>query len=428
MTQGERPERGLLHRGRSLGIARRTAFVAFLAVLGPGLITASADNDAQGITTYSIVGARFGYELLWLTLLAGVALLVTQEVGARIGIVTGKGLAALIRERFGARTAAIAMALLVVANLGTTAAEFAGMAAALQVFHVSRYIAVPVGAALVMLLILRGSFRRIERVFLVMSLVYIAYVISGVLAHPDWNQAFHDLFIPTVQVQPGFILAAVAMVGTTVTPWGQFFIQAYVVDKALGPDDLTYERIDVGIGATATVIVMFFIVVATAATIHATGGSIVDAGDAAAALEPLAGRFAAGLFALGLLNASILAAGILPLSTSYATCEAFGFEMGLDRGVRDAPVFYGVFIGAIVIGAGLVLLPGVSLVPVLFLSAVVNGVLLAPILIYLGVLANDRELMGERRNGRAANALLVATVVLLLSLTAVLIVAAIAAI
>ena len=397
-------------------------------MLGPGLITASADNDAQGITTYSIVGARYGYELLWLTLLAGVALLVTQEVGARIGIVTGKGLAALIRERFGAKTAAIAMVLLVIANLGTTAAEFAGMAAALELFHVSRYIAVPIGAALVMLLVLRGSFKRIERVFLIMSVVYIAYVISGVLAHPDWRQAVHDLFVPTVQLQPGFILTAVAMVGTTVTPWGQFFIQSYVVDKALGPEDLPYERLDVGIGATATVIVMFFIVVATAATIHATGGSIVDAGDAAAALEPLAGRFAAGLFALGLLNASILAAGILPLSTSYATCEAFGFELGLDRAVRDAPVFYGVFIGSIVIGATLVLLPGVSLVPVLFLSAVVNGVLLAPILIYLGVLANDRELMGDKQNGRVANILLVATVVMLLTLTAVLIVAGIAAI
>jgi Mn2+/Fe2+ NRAMP family transporter len=337
-------------------------------------------------------------------------------------MVTGKGLAALIRERFGARIAAGAMLLLLAANLGTTTAEFAGIAAAMEVFHVSRYVAVPIGACLVLLLIVRGGYRRIERVFLVMSLFYVAYVISGILAHPDWSEAAHGLLVPTVQLDTAFLLTEVAMVGTTVTPWGQFFIQAYVVDKALGPDDVPYERVDVAFGTLATVVVMFFIVVATAATIHATGGSITDAGDAAAALEPLAGRFAAGLFAFGLLNASILAAGVLPLSTSYATCEAFGFEMGLDEGVRDAPIFYGVFTGAIVIGATLVLLPGVSLVPVLFISAVVNGVLLAPILIYLGILANDRELMGTRRNGRVANVLLVGTVALLIGLTAVLLV------
>jgi Mn2+/Fe2+ NRAMP family transporter len=394
--------------------------VAFLAVLGPGLISASADNDAQGITTYSIIGAKFGYELLWLTLIGGVALLVTQEIGARLGMVTGKGLSALIRERYGVRVAAAIMLLLLVANLGTTAAEFAGMAAAMEVFHVSRYIAVPIGAAFVLVLILRGSYRRIQRVFLVMSLYYVTYVISGFLAHPDWSAAMHGLVTPSVQWNGTFLLAAVAMVGTTVTPWGQYFIQAYVVDKALGPEDLNYERADVAIGTTATIVVLFFIVVATAATIHVTGGSIKDAGDAAAALEPLAGRFAATLFAFGLLNASLLAAGVLPLSTAYATCEALGFEMGLDRGVREAPVFYGVFTGGIVLGSVLVLLPGVSLVPVLFLSAAVNGLLLAPILIFLYRLANDRELMGDLVNGRLTNVLAIATIVLLLSLTVVL--------
>jgi NRAMP (natural resistance-associated macrophage protein)-like metal ion transporter len=388
-------------------------------VLGPGLIAASADNDAQGITTYSIIGARFGYELLWLTLIAGVALLVTQEIGARLGMVTGKGLSALIRERHGVRAAAAVMLLLLVANLGTTAAEFAGMAAAMEVFHVSRYIAVPLGAALVLVLILRGSYRRIERVFLVMSLFYVTYVISGILAHPDWGAAAQGL-VPSVQWNGRFLLAAVALVGTTVTPWGQYFIQAYVVDKALGPEDLTFERADVALGTTATVVVMFFIVVATAATIHVSGGSITDAGDAAKALEPLAGRFAATLFAFGLLNASLLAAGVLPLSTAYATCEALGFEMGLDRGVREAPVFYGVFTGGILLGAVLVLLPGVSLVPVLFLSAAVNGVLLAPILIFLYRLANDRELMGDLANSRLSNALAIATIAMLLTLTAVL--------
>ena len=410
-------------RGRSRGLFRRTTLVAFLAVLGPGLIAASADNDAQGITTYSIVGAKYGYELLWLALIGAMALLVTQEIGARLGMVTGKGLAALVRERFGARPAAAAMILLLIANLGTTAAEFAGMAAALELFHISRYIAVPVGAALVLMLIMRGTYKRIERVFLIMSLFYVAYVISGILAHPDWSSAVHHLLVPTIHWNATFLLTAVAMVGTTVTPWGQFFIQAYVVDKALGPEDMAYERADVAIGTTMTTAVLFFIVVATAATIYAHGGvTINDAGDAAKALEPLAGRFAATLFALGLLNASVLAAGILPLSTSYAVCEAFGFELGLDRGVREAPVFYGVFTGAIVIGAIVVLIPGVPLVPILFLSAAVNGVLLAPLLIFLYLLANDKELMGEYRNGRVANVLTIVTIGILLSLTAVLLI------
>jgi NRAMP (natural resistance-associated macrophage protein)-like metal ion transporter len=395
--------------------------VAFLAVMGPGLISASADNDAQGITTYSIVGAKFGYELLWLAVVGMLALVVTQEVGARLGVVTGKGLAALIRERFGVRPAAAAMVLLLLANLGTTAAEFAGMAAAMEVFHVSRYIAVPLGAAFVTILILRGTYKRIQQVFIVMSLFYVSYVISGIMAHPDWHAALHGLVVPTIHTNSAFLLTAVAMVGTTVTPWGQFFIQAYVVDKALAPEDLRYERWDVAIGTTLTIVVLFFVVLATAATIWAHGGGAInDAADAAAALAPLAGSFAVTLFAFGLLNASLLAAGVLPLSSSYAICEAFGFEMGLDRGIREAPVFYGIFAGAIVLGAGFVLLPGISLVPVLFLSAAVNGVLLAPILIYLYVLANDEELLGEHRNGRLANVLLLGTITLLLGLTLVL--------
>ena len=414
--------------GRARGLLRRRAgLVAFLAVVGPGIVAASADNDAQGITTYSLVGARTGYTLLWLLLLAGLALVVTQEIGARIGLATGKGLGALIRERFGARLAAVAMLLLLMANLGTTAAEFAGIAASLEFFGVSRYISVPIAALLVTLLVARGSYKRIERVFLVLSAFYLAYVISGFLAHPDWGQAVDGLLTPTLPLTPTILLTAVAMVGTTVTPWGQFFIQAYVVDKSLGPDDLRYERLDVFIGTVMTTVVMFFIIVATAATIFASGGSIVDAKDAAVALEPLAGRFAGTLFALGLLNASFLAAGVLPLSTSYAVCEAFGFEFGLDERVHDAPVFYGVFSFAIVFGAGVVLLPGVSLVPILFLSAVVNGVLLAPILIFLFVLANDPDLMGEHRNGRLSNVLTIATIVLLIGLTIVLAAVGIAA-
>jgi Mn2+/Fe2+ NRAMP family transporter len=408
-------------RGRARGLLRRRAgLLAFLAVVGPGLITASADNDAQGITTYSLTGARTGYALLWLLPLVMVSLVVTQEIGARIGIVTGKGLGALIRERFGVRPAALAMILLLVANLGTTSAEFAGIAASLEIFGVSKYLAVPIAAVLIFWLVAKGGYRRIERVFLALSAVYVSYVISGFLAHPDWAQAVHGLVTPSFQREPLFVLTAVGMVGTTVTPWGQFFIQAYVVDKDLGPDDLRYERLDVFLGAAATIVVVFFIVVATAATIFATGGEIVDAKDAALALEPLAGRFAETLFAFGLLNASLLAAGVLPLSTSYAICEAFGFELGLDHYVRDAPVFFGTIAFAIAVGALVVLIPGIPLVPILFASAVVNGLLLAPILVYLYLLANDRDLMGELRNGRLANTLTIATVVLLVSLTVVL--------
>ena len=413
-----RPEEG---RGRARGLLRRRAgLVAFLAVVGPGLITASADNDAQGITTYSLVGARTGYALLWLVPVSIGALLVTQEIGARIGLVTGKGLGALIRERFGVRPAAVAMLLLLVANLGTTTAEFAGIAASLEIFGVTKYISVPIAAVGVFLLVARGGYKRIERVFLVLSAVYVSYVISGLLAHPDWGEAVHGLLVPSFEWNATFVLTAVAMVGTTVTPWGQFFIQAYVVDKSLGPEDLRYERLDVTLGALATAVVIFFIIVATAATVFATGGSIVDAQDAAQALEPLAGRFAETLFAFGLLNASLLAAGVLPLSTSYAICEAFGFELGLDEYVRDAPVFFGTIAFSIGIGALVVLIPGVSLVPILFVSAVINGILLAPILIYLYVLANDRELMGELRNGRIANLLTVIAIGLLIILTIVL--------
>jgi Mn2+/Fe2+ NRAMP family transporter len=395
--------------------------LAFLAVVGPGLITASADNDAQGITTYSLVGARTGYGLLWLLFPAMIALVVTQEIGARLGIVTGKGLGALIRERFGVRPAAFAMLMLLIANLATTAAEFAGIAASLEIFGVSRYVSVPIAAVLVLLLVAKGGYQRVERVLLVLSAVFIAYVISGLLAHPDWGQAVHGLLTPSFERDPVFILTAVGMFGTTVTPWGQFFIQGYVVDKGLGPDDLRYERIDVYLGQLAMLIVVLFIIVATAATIHATGGSIVDAKDAALALRPLAGRFAETLFAIGLLNASLMAANILPLSTSYAVCEAFGFELGLDQPVREAPVFFGMIAFSIAFGAIVILIPGISLVPVLFLSAVVNGLLLAPLFVYLYLLANDRDLMGDLRNGRLANVLTIVTIVVLIALTIVLI-------
>ncbi len=410
-------------RGRLL--RRGSLIVVFLGVLGPGLITASADNDAQGVTTYAQVGAQQGYRLLWLLLVITFSLAVTQEIGARMGIATGKGLAALIRERFGLRPAAWAMLLLLVANLGTTAAEFAGLAAACELFHISRFVSVPLGALLVFVLISRGTYRRVERVFLVLSVVYVVYIVSGLLAHPAWGSALRATVVPSYSPTAAFMLAAVGLVGTTVTPWGQFFIQAYVVDKGISAGKINYERADVFFGAFVTDFIAFFIVVATAATLYRHGlRDITSASQAAMALRPLAGRFAAILFGLGLLNASLLAACVLPLATAYPICEAMGFEMGVDKPVRQAPVFYGTFAFCILFGALVVLLPGASLIAILFFSAVLNGVLLAPLLIYLYVIANDEAIMGQFRNGRVANVLTLATIVLLIALTAVLLAAA----
>ena len=410
-------------RGRRL-LRRGSLIVVFLGVLGPGLITASADNDAQGVTTYAQVGAQQGYRLLWLLLIVTFSLAVTQEIGARLGIATGKGLAALIRERFGLRAASWAMLLLLIANLGTTAAEFAGLAAALELLHVSKFVSVPVGAVLVFVLISRGTYRRVERVFLVLSVIYIVYVVSGLLAHPAWPTALRNTVMPSFTPTTAFMLAAVGLVGTTVTPWGQFFIQAYVVDKGLSVGKLNYERADVFIGVLITDFVAFFIIVATAATLYTHGlRNITSASQAALALRPLAGRFAAILFGLGLLNASLLSACVLPLSTAYPICEALGFEMGVSRPLREAPIFYGIFAFCIVFGAVVVLLPGASLIAILFFSAVLNGVLLAPLLIYLYIIVNDRAIMGEHANGRFANVLTLATIVLLIGLTVVLLAA-----
>jgi len=402
--------------------ASRLRILAFFAVMGPGLITASADNDAQGITTYAVTGARTGYSLLWLLLLVLVSLVVTQEIGARLGMVTGKGLGSLIRERYGVRPAAGAMALLLLANLGTTTAEFAGIAAALQIFGISKFISVPSTAVLAFFMISRGSYKRVERIFLIMSLLYVSYVLSGFLAHPDWSEALHATVTPHFTFSTLFLLTAIAMVGTTVTPWGQFFIQAYVVDKGLTTEHKRLEQLDVFLGGVIAVSVAAFIIVAAAATIHSAGGTIVDAKDAALALAPLAGRFAATLFALGLLNAAFMASGVLPLSTAYAICESFGFELGVDQRIREAPVFYGVIAFSILFGAGIVLLPGAPLVPILFLSAALNAVLLAPILVFLYLLANDGELMGTHRNGRLSNALTIATIVMLTALTVILLI------
>ncbi|MCL4543266.1 MAG: Nramp family divalent metal transporter [Chloroflexi bacterium] len=388
-----------------------------LAVVGPGIITASADNDAGGITTYAVAGAQFGYKMLWILLLTTFALGITQEMGARMGMVTGKGLAALIRERFGIRWTTVAMFALLVANFGSTAADVAGIGAALEIFGVPKYISVPLGALLIYLLVLKGNFRWTERIFLFSAVLYVAYVVSALLAHPLWGQALHDTVVPSFQFSDAFVIGVIATIGTTITPWGQFFIQSYCVDKRLQAEDLNYERVDVYFGAFLTDFISFFIIVATAATLYVHHQSINDASDAAKALAPLAGRFAAGLFALGLLNAALLGSTTLPLSTAYAVCEAFGWEMGLDFGFRRAPIFYGLYTAVLLTCALFVLIPGLALVQVMFITQAINGVLLPVILVFVLLIINDRSVMGKHTNGPIFNAVTWVTMATLIALS-----------
>ena len=406
---------------------RRTQLILFLGILGPGLITSNADNDAGGIFTYAQAGAKYGYDLIWLLLLATIALAVVQEFNARLGVVSGKGLADLIRERFGVRITVLAMFLLLVANVATTVAEFAGIALAGEAFNISRYITVPLAALLVWFVVLRGSYAVVEKVFLGLSVIYFTYVISGLLVHPDWAQVLHQSIHPQTNIlDTSYLLLAVALVGTTITPWMQFYLQASVVDKGLRTSELQYERADVFIGSLVTDVIAFFIIVATAATLHVSGHTnIADAKDAAQALAPLAGDFAKVLFVAGLVGASLLAASVLPLSTAYAITEAFGWERGVGHSIRDAPAFFIIFTGLIVIGAAAVLIPGLPLATVTILSQDVDGLILPAILVYMLILINDKRVMGRYANGRFANIFGGATIVGVIILTVMLLVSAI---
>jgi NRAMP (natural resistance-associated macrophage protein)-like metal ion transporter len=381
---------------------RRARFVASLAVLGPGIVSGFADNDAGGITTYSLAGAKFGYDLLWVILVTQIALFVTQEIGARIGLATGQGLTGLIRERFGVRWAAFAALTMIAANLGSTVSEFAGISAALSLFGVPVAVSSALAAIAVITLISRGSFSRVQYFFVGIGvLVSAAYVVSAVLAHPDWPRAANSLFIPHGTFNGAYMLAVVGTVGTTITPWGQGFIQAYVVDKRLRAEDLRAERVDVLIGVAITNVIAAFIVIATAATLWATGQhEIRDAGAAAAALRPLAGDVASTMFAIGLLAASLLGLGVVPLASAYTACEAFGWEQGVDWRWREAPAFYGLLAFFILFAAVFLLIPGLPLIQVMFSAQVINGLLLPVILVFVMRLAGDRRLMGELVSGR----------------------------
>lgn len=375
--------------------------LAFLAVLGPGLVSGFADNDAGGITTYSVVGAEFGYALLWIVLASMVALFVTQEMGARLGLASGRGLLDLIREGFGIRWAAVAIVTMLVANLGTTLAEFAGIGAALSLFGVPVPVSVLTAVALVGMLLARAGFLRVQYVFLAVGAgVSAAYGVSAVLARPDWGRSAVNLVVPHGQVTAAYLLAVVGTVGTTITPWGQAFIQSYSADKRLGPESLRASRLDVAFGTFLTNAIAAFIVIAAAATLWAHGErTIPDAAAAAKALGPLAGHAAEEVFALGLLGAAFLGLGVVPLTSSYATTEALGLERGLDLRPRQAPAFYGLLAFFLGVAAVVVLIPGLPLIRVMFLAQVVNGLLLPVILVFVMLLSRRRSLLGELRSG-----------------------------
>ncbi len=393
----------------------------FMAVVGPGFISATVDNDAGGIWTYSVAGAQFGYSLLWAMIPTTIALLVVQEMAARMGAVTGKGLSDLIREEFGFRITFFLMIALVVTNFGNIMAEFAGIASSVSLFGISRYIVVPLAAAVVWVMVVHGTYSSVEKIFMIASTFYVAYIIAGLLAHPDWKTAaFATVTRPRTDGirDYGYLYMLIGLVGTTIAPWMQFYLQASVVEKGITPRQYRAARWDVIAGCLFAAVVAWFIIVACAATLHAAGiTAIRDAADAAQALRPLAGDRAYLLFAAGLFNASLFAASILPISTSYVVCEGLGFEAGLDKKFHEAPAFYWLYTLLIVLGAGALLIPAFPVVHIMVLSQVVNGVVLPFVLIFMLRLTNDRELMGEHVNSRAFNSVAWATVVVMIILT-----------
>jgi len=391
--------------------------VFFLGVLGPGIITANVDNDAGGITTYSLAGAHYGYSLLWMLIPTTVSLVVIQEMCARMGAVTGKGLSDLIRESFGLRTTFYIMVALFLTNLGNTISEFAGIAAGMEIFGVSRFISVPIAAALVWLLIVKGSYRIVERVFLVACVIYLAYPLAAVTADVPWGEVARATVTPSFTANGDYVAMMIGLIGTTIAPWMQFYQQAAVVEKGITAEKYGYTRVDVIVGCVFAVAVALFIMVACAATIHRQGLPVETAADAAMALRPLVGEYASWLFAVGLINASLFAAGVLPLSTAYYICEAMGWELGIDKDFRKAPEFFWLFTISIIIGALTILMPGIPLLAVMYVSQVVNGVVLPFVLICMLLLINNKRLMGAYVNGPAFNAVAWVTVAGLIGLT-----------
>ena len=405
----------------------RSRLAVFFAIVGPGFITANVDNDAGGIATYSVAGAQFGYSLLWTMIPISVALVIVQEMSSRMGAVTGKGLSDLIREEFGLRVTFILMLALVATNFGNVASEFAGVASSFELFRVSKYIVVPVAAFAVWALVVYGTYSSVEKVFLSASAFYVCYIVSGVLAHPDWKAAALSTVTRPESAgfrNYGYLSMIIGLAGTTIAPWMQFYLQASIVEKGITARQYATSRLDVVVGCLFAAIVAWFIVVACAATLHTSGKYAIESGaDAALALRPLAGEYAYLLFAAGLFNASLFAASILPISTAYAVCEGLGFESGLDKRFEEAPVFYWLYTALVVFGAGVVLIPGFPLFRVMVLSQVVNGVLLPFVLVFVLLLVNDHELMGAYTNSRWYNVISWLTVIVMALLTIAMMVA-----
>lgn len=404
-------------------VTRRRRLLGYLAILGPGMIAASAGNDAGGIATFAAVGAEQGYHLLWVLIPITISLGLVQEMCARMGAVTGKGLADLIRERFGVRWTAFVMLALLIANAGVTVSEFVGIAAATELFGVPRFFSVPLTAGLIWWLVVKSSYQRVERVFLLMSLVFLGYVVSAFLAKPDWSAVAVGLAKPSFRLDYAYLFTFVAVVGTTISPYMQVYVQSSVVEKGVTPETYRRTKMDVWVGTILAILVVFFIVVSTAATLNKHGLHIESAADAARALEPFAGPYAEKLFAIGLFGASMLAAGVLPLATAYSISEALGFEKGVSRSFREAPIFLGVFTFLIAVGAAIAVIPGLPLIRVLLVTQVINGLLLPIILFAILKLVNDRDLMGAYVNGPVYNlgAWLTTIMVALLSLLFILV-------
>ena len=398
-----------------------TRLIIFLSVMGPGIITASVDNDSGGITTYSLAGSQFGYLMLWTFIPMTIALAVIQEMGVRMGVVSGKGLAALIRERTGVRVTFLLMIALLMANFGNTLAEFSGIAVSGEIFGAPRFIALPLAAVFVWGLVIKGNYKSVERIFLVASALYVSYIISGYLAHPDWSTAAARSFVPQITFDQAYITMIVGLVGTTIAPWMQFYIQSSIVEKGVAVKHLAYSKIDAISGAAVTNIVAFFIVVACAATIFISGVQVNNVADISAALLPLAGKYASVLFAFGFLNASLFAASILPLSTAYVVSEGLGLEAGVSKGFREAPVFHGLYLGLIIPAVLIIMIPSAPLLSILYLSQVANGILLPFILIFMLVIINDKSIMGEYVNSRLFNYIAWATVIIMIGLSIMLV-------
>jgi NRAMP (natural resistance-associated macrophage protein)-like metal ion transporter len=394
----------------------------FLAVLGPGIITAFVDNDAGGITTYSVAGASYGYSILWTLIPITVLLFIVQEMAARMGTVTGKGLSDLIRESFGLKLTFFIMIGLIIANFATITAEFAGIAAAAELFGLSKYIAVPASALLVYLLIVKIDYGRLEKVFFVICLFYIAYIISGFMAGPDWAIVGKELVSPSFSFDSSYLIIIIGVIGTTITPWMQFYLQSSIVEKGVKVEDYKYSRIEVLLGAFVTDIISFFIIIACAATLFANGVKVETASEAAQALAPFAGSLAESLFALGLLMASLFGAFVIPLATAYYLCEAFGWESGVNKKMAQAPHFYTLLLFLIIAGSLVVLIPGLSLVTLMLTAEVINGIILPVILIAMLRIINNKRIMGRYVNGRAYNIFCWTSIAILIALTLVLVI------